>query len=250
MSDDDHRSAVHGTSTVRLQEAAVRFGAHTAVQPLTLDVGPGELLSVGGHNGSGKTTLLRLMAGVVKPSSGTRAGPKRAAYVPAAVQPPPMPVQQWLSSIPRPRRSDPASAIAGLDRLGFRGSLAKSCRALSFGNLRKLLLVEAFSSGEDLVVIDEATSGLDRPGTEGLVELVTEAMDQGIAVVAADQYGRRALRFGTPLFLDGGRAVEPEGEGDDPLQAVLRLSGPPERVEQMLAAAAEFGFSAQRRARR
>jgi len=48
--------------------------------PVDLTVAPGSLCVVTGDNGSGKTTLLRLAAGLLRPSTGTRACTGRAPY--------------------------------------------------------------------------------------------------------------------------------------------------------------------------
>jgi branched-chain amino acid transport system ATP-binding protein len=52
------------------QNVTKRFGALTAVDALSFDVGAGEVLGIGGPNGAGKTTLFDVMSGVVPASSG------------------------------------------------------------------------------------------------------------------------------------------------------------------------------------
>ena len=80
-----------------------------------------------------------------------------------------------------------------LEQLGFDGALDRPCRELSFGNLRKVLLADAFSSRADLIVIDEATEGLDSPRRGALVELMVETRCRGGGVLFAEQQTQRIV---------------------------------------------------------
>lgn len=57
-------------AAVSLQRVSRRFGKVTAVDDVSLDVAPGEFLSLVGPSGSGKTTLLMMLAGFERPGSG------------------------------------------------------------------------------------------------------------------------------------------------------------------------------------
>lgn len=147
------------SATVRLVDVTVRYGRLTVLRDVDFAVEPGECVAVSGANGVGKTTLLRALAGVFRPNAGRRVGPRTCAYVPATVEHTPVTAGHWLAGMPRSARADPHVM---LEALGFDGDLRAPCRALSFGNSRKLLLAEALSSGEQFVVIDEVSAGLDQ----------------------------------------------------------------------------------------
>ncbi|MEP7178326.1 MAG: ABC transporter ATP-binding protein [Pseudonocardiales bacterium] len=78
------------TPTVRLRDAALRFGRRELWGGLDLDVAPGEFLAVLGPNGSGKTTLVKVLLGLQRLSEGTvevcgrspRRGSPHVGYVP------------------------------------------------------------------------------------------------------------------------------------------------------------------------
>ena len=65
-------SATSGASGVLLavRGVAKRFGDKEVLKSLSLDIAPGEFITLLGESGSGKTTLLRLIAGFEQPSSG------------------------------------------------------------------------------------------------------------------------------------------------------------------------------------
>src|SRR5690606_24061943 len=68
-------AAVSSTTTtarpVRIAGLSKQFGALTAVADVSLDVAPGEFLTLLGPSGSGKTTLLMMIAGFTRPSAGS-----------------------------------------------------------------------------------------------------------------------------------------------------------------------------------
>ncbi|MFC0268233.1 sulfate/molybdate ABC transporter ATP-binding protein [Kushneria aurantia] len=57
--------------SIRVHNVSRRFGATTALEPLSLDIAAGEMVGLLGPSGSGKTTLLRIIAGLETPDSGT-----------------------------------------------------------------------------------------------------------------------------------------------------------------------------------
>ena len=56
---------------IKLTNLTKRYGSFTAVNGVNLDVPKGELFGFLGPNGAGKTTSLRIIAGILKPTSGT-----------------------------------------------------------------------------------------------------------------------------------------------------------------------------------
>jgi ABC-2 type transport system ATP-binding protein len=55
---------------IRVADLVKRYGSFTAVSQVSLDVGPGEIHGFLGPNGAGKTTTIRMIAGLLKPTSG------------------------------------------------------------------------------------------------------------------------------------------------------------------------------------
>ena len=229
-------------AVIELSDAVVSFGRVRVLDGVSLALAPGDVVAIRGRNGSGKTTLLRAMAGVLALSAGRRTGPATCAYVPALIEPPVLSAGSWLRSVPRVRRDDGAAI---LEILGFTGDLSRSCRVLSFGNLRKLMIAEAFASNSRLVVVDEASAGLDAAGIAGLTALVASRRAQAGALVLADQHERPTLGADIITTVRAGKLASSIGEhGDVPSGDVeITLVGPAARRDHLVERAARIGFS-------
>src|SRR2546425_5298804 len=62
--------AAAGEPLLQIRSVAKSFGARAVLRDVSLDVAPGEFLTILGESGSGKTTLLRLIAGFERPDTG------------------------------------------------------------------------------------------------------------------------------------------------------------------------------------
>ena len=225
------------SALLTLDRVAVRLGGQPVLREVDLTIAPGEVVGVTGPNGAGKTTLLRVAANVLRPVAGRRVGTPRLAYVPAAVEPPLLTVRGWLTGI-RPTRRVPWSSV--LESLGFEGELDRPCRELSFGNLRKMLLADAFSSCADLVVIDEASEGLDSTGAAALLALMADVRARSAAVVFSEQLTQTIVGADRVASLSHGTLRVDSASGNAEL--TVRLRGPSARVEELTTRAAELGF--------
>jgi ABC-2 type transport system ATP-binding protein len=79
---------------IELTGAVKRFGPKTAVDGLSLEIGPGEIFGLLGPNGAGKTTTLKMLAGLMRPDSG------RAALCGIDIQAEPERAKMQLGYIP------------------------------------------------------------------------------------------------------------------------------------------------------
>jgi ABC-2 type transport system ATP-binding protein len=222
---------------IRLDGATVRFGRVQVLRAVSLTIDDGEFVCVRGGNGAGKTTLLRLVAGAIRPARGRREGPRSCAYVPAALAPPSMSVAGWIRGVRRDRVDDPWAALTAL---GFDGTTDRSCRELSFGNLRKVLLADALTSAAALVALDEMHAGLDHSGRVALDQLVTSARARGVVVVAAAQDDDAV--DGTDRTWVVGDGQVHEGTLGEPGTVRRTLRGPLASEHELLAAAERLGF--------
>ncbi len=165
---------------------AIRFGGREVLQHVTLDIHPGEIVTVVGPNGSGKSTLLRALVGAIRPDAGEvrRAPGLRVGYVPQRlhIDPSlPMTVRRFLDL---PNRVSDAEAHAALSQ-GDVGSLwHQPLASLSGGQFQRVLLARAILGRPQVLMLDEATQGLDQPGEAAFYRQIEAIRDQiGCAVV-------------------------------------------------------------------
>ena len=149
-------------------------GATRALDGLDLVVAPGEVHGLLGPNGAGKSTTLRVLLSLLRPDAGevrlfgrdawrdAVALHRRLAYVPGDVALwPDLSGGQVLAMLAKLRgRADDGKRLAELlERFDL--DPAKKGRAYSKGNRQKVMLVAAFASEVELLVLDEPTTGLD-----------------------------------------------------------------------------------------
>lgn len=196
------------------------------------------LVRVEGANGVGKSTLLRLLAGIDAPAEGRITGrPARTAYVPerfpAAL---PLTATGYLVHLGRIHglRTTEAKRRAGewLTRFGAADHARTPLAELSKGTGQKVAVAQALLAAPDLLVLDEAWTGLDTAARAELDRAVAERVAAGATVVFVDHDPRR-LAGSADLTLrtaDGGvhRATAATATGPDLGPRVLiEAAGPP-----------------------
>ncbi len=168
--------------------------AAAVLRDVTLEVEPGEVVSVSGSNGCGKSTLLGIAAGLVAPTYGAALRPARMALVPDRFTPPQrMTARSYLRHHARMRGLDSRTAerrsVELTERLAVAPGLDVELSRLSQGNARKVQVAQAFLAPTGLVLLDEVAGVLDERGVAAVDELVDEAASAGAAVMRTDPTG-------------------------------------------------------------
>ncbi len=164
----------------------VGYGTAPVLENVDFSIAPGEIVTIVGPNGSGKSTLLRAILGGVRPTSGgvTRRAGLRLGYVPQRLvldATLPMTVTRFLGL---PRRVPPAEATAALARAGVPGIGARQMAALSGGQFQRVLLARALIARPELLILDEATAGLDQHGSAAFYRQIEQVRSEtGCAVL-------------------------------------------------------------------
>ncbi len=173
-------------SLIETRDLTVRLGGDTVLKDVSLAIAPGEIVTVVGPNGSGKTTLLRALIGAVGAAGGTvtRTPGLRIGYVPQRLHIDatlPLTVTRFLNL---PRRVPRAEADAALARAGAGGLGGRQMSDLSGGQFQRVLLARALLERPELLILDEATAGLDQPGQAAFYRRIEEVrQEMGCAVL-------------------------------------------------------------------
>ena len=171
---------------VTVEDLGIRYGAKTVLSNVSLDVSPGEIVTIVGPNGSGKTSLLRAIIGAVKPVTGkvSLRQDVRIGYVPQSLQiDPTLPitVERFLRLIGDATAS---SINVALDQAGVPKLATAQMSQLSGGQFQRVMLARALIGKPQLLLLDEATQGLDQPGSAAFYRQIEAVRsDTGCAVL-------------------------------------------------------------------
>jgi len=213
---------------VELDGVVRTFGAHRAVDGVTLTLAPGELLAVVGPSGSGKSTLLRLIAGFERADAGTvRVGGREVSAPGVWVEPedrrigmvfqhgalfPHLDVMANVAFGAAQR----ARAVECLELVGLRDRAEAFPHELSGGERQRVALARALAADPEVVLLDEPFSALDAGLRERLradVVGILRRAGMSAILVTHDQAEALSLADRVAVLRDG--RVEQLGTPED-----------------------------------
>lgn len=163
-------------SLIEITGLNVNLGGKRVLKDVDFRIDKGEIVTIVGPNGSGKSTFLRAIIGAVRPVSGrVRLQPGlRIGYIPQKLAPDPtlpINVRRFLSL---PQKVSNAAAKDALVQVGASGLEHLQISDLSGGQLQRVLLARALLNLPQLLLLDEATQGLDQPGSANFYRLIED----------------------------------------------------------------------------
>lgn len=173
-------------SLVHVENLNVNYGAKTVLSGVSLNVERGEIVTIVGPNGSGKTTLLRAIIGAVKPSQGyvDRGRDVKIGYVPQKLhidETLPITVARFLKL---PGGVSATQIDRALSQAGVPDLSKAQLSQLSGGQFQRVLLARALIGEPDLLVLDEATQGLDQRGSAAFYQKIEQVRQRtGCAIL-------------------------------------------------------------------
>jgi ABC-2 type transport system ATP-binding protein len=182
---------------LEIESLSRRYGEKVALDGLTFNVAPGEVVGFLGPNGAGKTTAMRAALGIVQPDSGSiRWDGKpvdldarlRFGYIPEERGLyPTMSLDEQLSFLGQlhgmSKKHAGSAALHWLTALGLGDRMNDRLDSLSMGNQQRVQLAAALVHQPEVLVLDEPFSGLDPTGIEALSNVLKQRADDGVAVV-------------------------------------------------------------------
>jgi len=182
-------------NTIEIHNLTKFYGKSRGITDVSFDVGEGEIFGFIGPNGAGKSTTIRTLLALIYPTSGSASifgldciknAPeiaKRVGYLPSEVfYYDGMKVKDLLNYSASFYKKDCKKKIQDLaGRLDL--DMNRKIEDLSFGNKKKVGIVQGLLHSPDLIILDEPTLGLDPLMQQSFFELMQEENNRGATVL-------------------------------------------------------------------
>jgi macrolide transport system ATP-binding/permease protein len=235
VQDDRYADLIGQAVGLRLDSVSREFGGEedmrvTALRDVSIEVGPGEFVSVVGPSGCGKTTLLSLMGGLDRPTSGhvyaaglplgelsdSDLADYRLQRVSTIFQSfnlvPSMSVEDnvalplTLAGVELEERRRRARHL--IELVGLEGRARTRVSRLSGGEQQKAAVARALANRPGLILADEPTGSLDSSAGEVILKLLADLNRRGATVVLVTHDHEVARRARRVVRMIDGRAIE------------------------------------------
>ena len=207
------------------------YGKSHILQGVSLDVNPGEIVSLLGRNGVGRSTTIKAIMGEVEPQGSIKfkgkeiAGMKSHAiarlglgYVPENRDIfPTLTVRQNLLLGQKSARSAGRWSMEDMFDLfpNLRARADTPGGVLSGGEQQMLTMCRTLMGDPDLVMVDEPTEGLAPQLVETVGELLNEIAERGLSILLVEQKLTIALKISARVYVMGHGEIVFEGTPDD-----------------------------------
>jgi len=212
---------------LKVRDLSVHYGNVQALRGVSIDVQPGEFVTIIGNNGAGKTTLMMTLSGIVRPTCGAI----EFDSTPIDQLPPHEILSMGLAHVPQGRMLFPdmtvlenleLGAIRARDRKTMKERLnevyghfdilskreKQKAGTLSGGEQQMVTIARALMSTPRLLMLDEPSSGLAPVIVQRLARILSNLHSTGIAILLVEQNARLALELADSAYvLENGSLV-------------------------------------------
>lgn len=211
---------------IKAENLVKKYWAKTAVDGISLDIQPGQILGLLGPNGAGKSTTIKMLSGQLKPSGGKIViEGNEFDHVPDAFRGRigimPQEIIVWdslnikenLEYTAALQRMSPAATRERtsflIEALNLQKELKTYAKNLSGGYRRRLNLAISIIHDPEVIFLDEPTPGIDPQSRRLLWEFVKNLRDsEKYSIVLTDHYLDEAERMSdTVVIIDAGRII-------------------------------------------
>ncbi len=209
------------STTIRSVKLTKKYGDHTVVDRLNLDIAAGEVFGLLGPNGAGKTTTILMLLGLVEPTKGSievlgldpRWNPlevkSKVGYLPDAVG--------FYDSMTGRQNLDFTARLNGLtdfdalidsllETVGLSYAGDQPAGEYSRGMKQRLGIADALVTNPSVLILDEPTTAIDPEGVVEILELIQRlAKDEGVTVLLASHllHQVQTVCDRVAIFVDG-----------------------------------------------
>lgn len=188
-----------------------KFGKKEVLKDVTFTVKPGERIHIIGKNGSGKSTIFKIVTRILKQNSGT-VKIDEADVIGALIENPSfleyeagLENMKFLAKLNHNYDEDRVRELMGKFSLDPNDEQAVS--KYSIGMRQKLGIIQAVMEGQNIILLDEPTRGIDQEGIATFVELLNKLKKKNRSVIIASHDDIPGLDYDRELKLQNGVLV-------------------------------------------
>ena len=186
---------------IRANELIRSYDDFIAVDQLSFEIKPGEIVGLLGHNGAGKTTLLKMLTGYLEPSSGQividaldmaterQDIQKKIGYLPENC-----PVYNEMTIIDYlnfaaelhgiPKADQDTAVYRAIARTELQEKASQAISTLSRGFRQRVGVAQAILHEPEILILDEPTNGLDPSQIQHMRELIRELSKKATVIIS------------------------------------------------------------------
>ena len=189
---------------LKVEDLSFKYGDVLALSDISFSLSCGQSLALIGPNGAGKSTLLKVLAGIMKPSSGRvfwqnkplSGACQEIAYLPQQTEVNwnfPLTVEGLVEMGRYPhvgmlgkfRPHDKEIVQKALETLDLSSLASRQVGALSGGQKQRAFLARALAQEAHVLLLDEPFTGLDSPSIDALQKIFTHLTQEGRLLIAS-----------------------------------------------------------------
>ncbi len=217
------KKKIGGTPAIQIDGVHKKFGDHTVLNNLSLEVSRGEIYGFLGLNGAGKTTTIKMLLAMLRPTSGklymlgerVDAGNyklwSKVGYLEEATFYPDLTVFENLDIARRMQGLPDKDAVHQvIYKLGLDPHKKKKAKHLSLGNKQRLGLAKAMIHDPEILILDEPINGLDPAGVAEIRNMIYNLAENfGVTVFISSHLLEELSKVSTRIgIMHGGQLVK------------------------------------------